>query len=59
MTSRELDALVFLAGYGVLLVVAVRVFGPRRVVAVLFGIVFLAAVVAFKTLGAITGGRRY
>lgn len=33
MTSRDLDALVFLAGYGVLLVAAVRVFGLRRVVA--------------------------
>ena len=59
MTSRELDALIFLAGYGVLLVAAIKVFGLRRVVAVLFGIVFLAVVVAFKTLGAVTGGQRY
>lgn len=59
MTSRELDALIFLAGYGVLLVAAIKVFGLRRVMAVLFGIVFLAVVVAFKTLGAVTGGRRY
>ena len=59
MTSRELDALIFLAGYGVFLVAAIKVFGLRRVMAVLFGIVFLAVVVAFKTLGAVTGGRRY
>jgi hypothetical protein len=59
VTSQELDALVFLAGYGVLLVAAIKVFGLRRVLAVLFGIVFLAVVVAFKTLGAVTGGRRY
>ena len=59
MTSQELDALVFLAGYGVLLVAAIKVFGLRRVLAVLFGVVFLALVVAFKTLGALTGGRRY
>jgi hypothetical protein len=59
VTSQELDALVFLAGYGVLLVAAIKVFGLRPVLAVLFGIVFLAVVVAFKTLGAVTGGRRY
>ena len=59
MSSQELDALIFLAGYGVLLVAAIKVFGLRRVMAVLFGIVFLAVVVAFKTLGAVTGGRRY
>lgn len=59
MTSQELDAVIFLSGYGVLLVAAIKVFGLRRVMAVLFGIVFLAVVVAFKTLGAVTGGRRY
>ena len=59
MTSQELSGLVFLAGYGVLLVVAVKVFGLRRVVMVVFGVVFLAVVVAFKTLGTLTGARRY
>jgi hypothetical protein len=59
VSSQELDALVFLAGYGVLLMAAIKLFGLRRVLAVLFGIVFLAVVVAFKTLGAVTGGRRY
>jgi type IV secretory pathway TrbD component len=59
VTSQELDALVFLAGYGLLLVAAIKIFGLRRVLAVLFGVVFLAVVVAFKTLGAVTGGRRY
>lgn len=59
MTSEELSALVFLLGYVALLAGAIKVFGLRWVLAVLFGIVFLAVVVAFKTLGAVTGGRRY
>lgn len=59
MASQELDAVIFLAVYGVLLVAAIKLFGFRRVMAVLFGIVFLAVVVAFRTLGAVTGGRRY
>ena len=59
MTSQELSAIVFLLGYVALLVGAIKVFGLRRVLAVLFGIVFLAVVLAFKTLGAVTGGRRY
>jgi len=59
VTSQELSAVVFLAGYGVLLVGAIKIFGLRRVLMVLFGIVFLAVIVAFKTLGAVTGGRRY
>lgn len=59
MTSQELSALLFLLGYVALLVGSIKVFGLRRVLAILFGIVFLAVVVAFKTLGAVTGGRRY
>jgi uncharacterized membrane protein YccC len=59
MTSEELSAVVFLLGYVALLVGAIKAFGLRRVLAVLFGIVFLAVVVAFKTLGVVTGGRRY
>ena len=59
MTSQELSALVFLLGYVALLAGAIKLFGLRRVLAVLFGIVCLAVVVAFKTLGAVTGGRRY
>ncbi len=59
MTSQELGAVVFLAGYGVLLLAAIKVLGLRRVVMVLLGIVFLGVGVAFKTLGAVTGGRRY
>ena len=59
MTSEELGAVVFLAGYVVLLLGAIKLFGLRRVLLVLFGIVFVAIVVAFKTLGVVTGGRRY
>ena len=59
MTNEELSAIVFLAGYGVLFLVAVKVFGLRRVLWALGLVVFLAVVVAFKTLGAVTGSRRY
>ena len=59
MTSHELGAVVFLIGYGALLVGAIKLFGIRRVLLVLFGIVFLAIAVAFKSLGVVTGGRRY
>ena len=59
MTSQELGAVVFMLGYGVLLLTAIKVFGLRRVLMVLFGIVFLAIAVAFKSLGVVAGGRRY
>ena len=59
MTSQELGAIVFVLGYAALLLVAVKIFGLRRVLVLLFGIVFLAIAVAFKSLGVVTGGRRY
>ena len=59
MTSHELGAVVFLVGYAALLVGAIKVFGLRRVLLVLFGIVFFAVVVAFKSLGVVTAARRY
>lgn len=59
MTSQELGAIVFMLGYGALLLGAIKVFGLRRVLVVLFGIVFLAIAVAFRSLGVVTGGRRY
>lgn len=59
MTREELGAVVFLIGYGVMFVVAVRVFGLQRVLWALGFMVFLAVTVAFKALVAITGGRRY
>ena len=59
MTSQELGAVVFMFGYGALLLGAIKVIGLRRVLVVLFGIVFLAIAVAFKSLGVVTGGRRY
>ncbi len=46
-------------GYGVLFLGAVKIFGLRRVLWALGLMVFLAVVVAFKALGAVTGGRRY
>jgi hypothetical protein len=59
MTNEEFGAVLFLVGYGVLFLLAVKVFGLQRVLWGLGLVVFLAVVVAFKTLGAVTGGRRY
>ena len=59
MTSQELGAVVFMLGYAALLLGAIKIFGLRRVLVVLFGIVLLAIAVAFKSLGVVTGGRRY
>jgi hypothetical protein len=59
MSDQELSALVFLLGYVVLFLVAVRVFGLRRILWALALVVVLAIVVAFRTLAGITGGRRY
>lgn len=59
MTNEELGAVFFLIGYGVLLLGAIKIFGLRRVMWSLCLVVFLAIAVAFKTLGAVTGGRRY
>lgn len=59
MTSEELGAVVFLAGYVALLLGAIKLFGLRRVLLAILGIVLVAIVVAFKSLGVVTGGRRY
>ena len=59
MSREELGAVFFLIGYGVVFLVAVRVFGLRRVLWALGLVVFLAVAVALKTLGSVTGGRRY
>lgn len=58
MPSEEIGAYVLLAAYAMLFVGAIKVFGLRRVVIVLFGIVFVAVTIAFKTLGAVSA-RRY
>ena len=58
MTSEELGALVFLTGYVGVLLLAMKVFGVRRVLWVLFGIIFLGVWIAMRTLSGITG-RRY
>ena len=59
MTREELGAVFFLIGYGLTFLMAVKVFGLRRVLWALCLVIFLAVLVAFKTLGAVTGGRRY
>ena len=58
MSEQELSAVVMLLGYTAVLVVAVKVFGIRRVLWAIALVVVLAVTVAFKTLGVITGGRR-
>lgn len=58
MTHDELAGYTLLAGYGLMLLLAIRAFGLRRVLFVILGIVFLGIGVAFGTLRGITG-RRY
>lgn len=59
MTSEELGAIIFVLGYAALLVGAVRILGIRRVAWAVCLFVFLAVVIAFKTLGAVTSSRRH
>jgi hypothetical protein len=58
MTHDELAGYTLLAGYGLMLLVAIRVFGLRRVLLVIFGILFLGIGLAFGTLRGVTE-RRY
>lgn len=58
MASAEVGAYVFLAGYGLVLWGAIRVFGFRRVMWAIFGVLLLGIAVAFKTLGAVVSPRR-
>ena len=59
MSTDGSDAIVFFLVYGVLLLVAIRVFGIRRVAWGLMLFLGLAVTVAFKTLAAVTSIRRY
>lgn len=59
MSAEEFGPTLFLFGYGVLFLIAVKAFGLRRVLWGLALVVFMAVAVAFKTLGVIAGGRRY
>lgn len=59
MSAEEFGPPVFLIGYGVLFLIAVKVFGLRRVLWGVALVVFMAVAVAFKTLGVIAGARRY
>jgi hypothetical protein len=58
MTQDELAGYTLLAGYGLMLLLAIRAFGLKRVLLVVLGIVFLGFGVAFGTLRGITD-RRY
>lgn len=57
--SSELGALFFVLAYAALFVLATSVFGVRRVLLVLFGIVVLAIAIAFKSLGVVTRSPRH
>lgn len=59
MTSEEMGAIFFLIGYAALFLLAVKAFGLKRVLWALALVVVVAVAVAFKTLGAVTGARRY
>lgn len=58
MASDEIGGYVLLACYGLMLLGAVKIFGIRRVLMVVFGIVILGLVAAFSSLGAVSS-RRY
>lgn len=57
MTQEELAGYTLLAGFGLMLVGAVKLFGLRAVLRVIFGIVLVAGIVAFGTLRAMTTRR--
>lgn len=59
MSREELAGYAILIGFGLALVGALRIFGPRRVLGVLFWVTFAAVVVACATLRVVAGGRRY
>ena len=59
MSAEEFGPTVFLIGYGVLFLIAVRAFGLRRVLWGVALVVVMAIAVAFKALGVVAGGRRY
>lgn len=58
MTHDELAGYTLLAGYGLMLLLAIRAFGLKRVLLVILGIVFLGVGIAFGTLRGFTD-RRY
>ena len=58
MTHDELAGYALLAGYGLMLLVAIKVFGFRRVLLSILGIVFLGIGLAFGSLRGVTE-RRY
>ena len=58
MTYDELAGYTLLAGYGLMLLGATKVFGLRRVLLVILGIVFLGVGLAFGTFRGVTN-RRY
>jgi hypothetical protein len=57
MTHDELAGYTLLAGYGLMLLGAVKIFGFRRVLLVVFGIVFLGVGIALGSLRGVTGRR--
>jgi hypothetical protein len=58
MTHDELAGYTLLAGYGLMLLIAIRVFGLRRALLVILGIVFLGVGIALGSLRGVTN-RRY
>ena len=60
VTSEQIDALIVVGGYALLLAGAIKIFGLQRVVWFVAVIVALAISIAFKSFGAIVSSpRRY
>lgn len=57
MTRDELAGYTVLIGFGLVLVLAIKVFGVRRVVMALLGVVLIALTLAFGTLRAMSSRR--
>ena len=58
MTSEQIGAYVFLAGYVLVFIGAVKAFGLRKVLAFLVGILVIGITIAMSSLRSVTD-RRY
>jgi hypothetical protein len=57
MTHDEMAGYTVLAGYGLMLLIAIKVFSLKRVLLVILGIVFLGVGIAFGTFRGVTNRR--
>lgn len=57
MTHDELAGYTLLAGYGLMLLGTIKIFGFKKVLLVILGIVFLGVGIAFGTFKSVTNRR--